>query len=88
MRRRPFASWFALAAALSSGQITLAADVDQRLTPPNFNGANTAWMLTTSALVLMMTAPGLALAERIAGKTVSDHMAAMQQYHAAVADLL
>ena len=26
--------------------------------------------------------------KRIAGKTVSDHMAAMKQYHAAVADLL
>src|SRR5205823_2140557 len=34
---------------------------DSRLTPPNFDRANNAWMLTSSALVLMMTAPGLAL---------------------------
>jgi Amt family ammonium transporter len=35
--------------------------VDARLTPPNFNAADTAWMMVSSALVLMMTAPGLAL---------------------------
>lgn len=29
--------------------------------PPNFDSGNIAWMLTSSALVLMMTAPGLAL---------------------------
>jgi ammonium transporter, Amt family len=29
--------------------------------PPEFNGADMAWMLVSSALVLMMTAPGLAL---------------------------
>lgn len=34
---------------------------DPRATPPLFDRANTAWMLTSSALVLMMTAPGLAL---------------------------
>jgi Amt family ammonium transporter len=34
---------------------------DPRSTPPNFDRANNAWMLVSSALVLMMTAPGLAL---------------------------
>ncbi len=34
---------------------------DPRTTPPLFDRANNAWMLTSSALVLMMTAPGLAL---------------------------
>src|SRR5690606_28160653 len=29
--------------------------------PPKIDGANTAWMLTSSALVLLMTLPGLAL---------------------------
>ncbi len=28
---------------------------------PSFDSGNIAWMLTSSALVLMMTAPGLAL---------------------------
>jgi len=37
------------------------APVDSRLTPDKFDRANNAWMLTSSALVLMMTAPGLAL---------------------------
>lgn len=37
------------------------AAVDPRLIPPNFNAADTAWMLVSSALVLMMTAPGLSL---------------------------
>ena len=34
---------------------------DPRLTPKDFNAADNAWMLVSSALVLMMTAPGLAL---------------------------
>src|SRR5215471_8940238 len=34
---------------------------DARSTPDKFDRANNAWMLTSSALVLMMTAPGLAL---------------------------
>jgi Amt family ammonium transporter len=34
---------------------------DPRLAPTGFDRGNTAWMLTSSALVLMMTAPGLAL---------------------------
>jgi len=36
-------------------------DPDPRVVPEGFDRANTAWMLTSSALVLMMTAPGLAL---------------------------
>ncbi|MFN0054932.1 MAG: ammonium transporter [Planctomycetales bacterium] len=48
-----FAAFFAKTA--------FAADVDPRLIPDKFDRANTAWMLTSSALVLMMTAPGLAL---------------------------
>lgn len=35
--------------------------LDQRATPAALNGADTAWMMVSSALVLMMTAPGLAL---------------------------
>lgn len=35
--------------------------VDPRATPDKFDRANNAWMLISSALVLMMTAPGLAL---------------------------
>ena len=38
-----------------------AAAPDPRLTPEKFDRANNAWMLVSSALVLMMTAPGLAL---------------------------
>ncbi len=34
---------------------------DPRATPDKFDRANNAWMLVASALVLMMTAPGLAL---------------------------
>src|SRR5579859_2890093 len=34
---------------------------DPRLVPPSFDRADNAWMLVSSALVLMMTAPGLAL---------------------------
>ena len=36
-------------------------EVDPRLAPTELNGADTAWMLVSSALVLMMTAPGLAM---------------------------
>src|SRR5579872_1080567 len=38
-----------------------AAEVDPRLAPAELSGADTAWMLVSSALVLMMTAPGLAM---------------------------
>lgn len=53
-----------LAAAIllvSGAQIAIADEPDQRLTPPGMQPADTAWMLVSSALVLMMTAPGLAL---------------------------
>jgi len=40
---------------------TAATVADARLIPEKFDRANNAWMLTSSALVLMMTAPGLAL---------------------------
>src|SRR6185369_7205918 len=38
-----------------------AVPLDPRTSPENLNGADTAWMMVSSALVLMMTAPGLAL---------------------------
>lgn len=41
----------------STSSSLLAAEGD----PPTFDSGNIAWMLTSSALVLMMTAPGLAL---------------------------
>lgn len=41
--------------------VTDAPPVDVRSTPDKFDRANTCWMLISSALVLMMTAPGLAL---------------------------
>lgn len=37
------------------------APVDPRTTPEGFDRANNAWMLVCAALVLMMTAPGLAM---------------------------
>ena len=40
---------------------SFADEADPRLIPEGFDRANTAWMLTSAALVLMMTAPGLAL---------------------------
>jgi Amt family ammonium transporter len=44
-----------LAALLAYGPAALAAE------PPKLDAANTAWMLTATVLVLMMTLPGLAL---------------------------
>jgi Amt family ammonium transporter len=41
--------------------LTAPAEVDPRLAPAELSGADTAWMLISSALVLMMTAPGLAM---------------------------
>lgn len=38
-----------------------AVSLDPRTMPPSFDAANTAWMMTATALVLIMTAPGLAL---------------------------
>lgn len=43
------------------GQDVAAAPLDPRITPVGFDRANTAWMLVCSALVLMMSAPGLAM---------------------------
>ncbi len=40
---------------------TSTAHADDRVLPAAANGADIAWMLTSSAFVLMMTAPGLAL---------------------------
>ena len=48
----------ALALALSAGQGRAATVVNSNLSP---NTGDTAWMLTSVALVLMMTIPGLAL---------------------------
>jgi Amt family ammonium transporter len=45
----------ALALALAHAPVALAAD------PPKLDAANTAWMITATALVLFMTLPGLAL---------------------------
>ena len=39
----------------------LASPLAQAGTTPSFNGGDTAWMLTSTALVLLMTVPGLAL---------------------------
>lgn len=48
---------FSLAAVLVTGVMARAEDAP----PPSINTGDNAWMLTSSALVLMMTAPGLAL---------------------------
>jgi Amt family ammonium transporter len=45
----------AIALALAHAPLALAAD------PPKLDAANTAWMITATALVLFMTLPGLAL---------------------------
>lgn len=62
VRRVGIATLFLL---IFAGNITYGQDApapaDPRLTPEGFDAASTAWMLTSSALVLMMTAPGLAL---------------------------
>ncbi len=50
---------FATAAAGAMG--TTAARAQQAAPPPALDSGNTAWMLTATALVLMMTIPGLAL---------------------------
>ena len=45
----------AIALLLAQASVAFAAD------PPKLDPANTAWMLTSSVLVLFMTLPGLAL---------------------------
>jgi Amt family ammonium transporter len=47
--------------AAAGASASPASPPDPRTTPDKFDRANNAWMLTSSALVLMMTAPGLAL---------------------------
>ena len=42
-------------------QLALADDPDPRLSPDGMSAADTGWILVSAALVLMMTAPGLAL---------------------------
>ena len=51
----------AFAEEASSLAAAAPAEIDPRLAPAELSGADTAWMLISSALVLMMTAPGLAL---------------------------
>ncbi len=48
-------------AAEPAAPVAAAPAPDQRLLPPGIDAADTAWMLVASALVLMMTAPGLAM---------------------------
>lgn len=61
MWREKYGLGLSLVLLLVCGGSAIAGDVDPRLTPEKFDRANTAWMLTSAALVLMMTAPGLAL---------------------------
>src|SRR6218665_1161296 len=49
------------AAAAPATTAPEAAPADSAAKPPVFNSGNIAWMLTSSALVLFMTAPGLAM---------------------------
>jgi ammonium transporter, Amt family len=59
MRRRYGALGLAI---LLAGSFAMPAAAQQSATaPPRFDTGDTAWMLTSSALVLMMTIPGLAL---------------------------
>jgi ammonium transporter, Amt family len=48
-------------AVLSLAPLLLFAPIALAAEPPKLDGANTAWMLTSSLLVLFMTLPGLAL---------------------------
>jgi Amt family ammonium transporter len=52
-------AWSSLAAAQSPGDPATAAAPAAE--PPKFDAGDNAWMLTSAALVLMMTGPGLAL---------------------------
>lgn len=61
MKRTLKTTIFALLASFSMVTLAWAEGVDDRLAPAKLDRGNTAWMLTSSALVLMMTAPGLAL---------------------------
>ena len=69
--RHLMASWWAIlliagsvvpiATATAQESGLEAGDTVAQVVEPEFSGADMAWMLTASALVLMMTAPGLAL---------------------------
>lgn len=61
MNRAAKIAVLALLASLSLATAAWAEGGDDRLAPAKLDRGNTAWMLTSSALVLMMTAPGLAL---------------------------
>jgi len=61
MKRTLRITVFALLASISMVSLAWAEGGDDRLAPAKLDRGNTAWMLTSSALVLMMTAPGLAL---------------------------
>jgi Amt family ammonium transporter len=52
--------WF-LTGSLGAALVLLASPAFAQDAPPEINGADTAWLLVSSALVLMMTIPGLAL---------------------------
>jgi Amt family ammonium transporter len=54
-------SWLAGAAAIAAVLLPAALAFAEEAAPPKIDSGDTAWMLTSSALVLMMTAPGLAL---------------------------
>ncbi|HMG78167.1 MAG TPA: ammonia channel protein, partial [Xanthobacteraceae bacterium] len=55
--RRWSAAWSAAAAAMPLGASAALADVPA----PAINAADTAWMISATALVLMMSIPGVAL---------------------------
>src|SRR5574342_664802 len=50
-----------MGAAVSAGAVLLHASQAWSAAPSKIDSGDTAWMLTSAALVLMMTAPGLAL---------------------------
>lgn len=62
-----------LAILLGYSSTALAEETAAAAPPPPFDSGTIAWMLTSSALVLMMTAPGLALfyGDSFARKTFS-----------------
>src|SRR5688572_17885054 len=65
MKQRVLRSLIVLTCCFAAGVPCLAQDVASAATAtapaPEYNGADIAWMLTSSALVLMMTGPGLAM---------------------------
>jgi ammonium transporter, Amt family len=53
--------WRLVSLALLGGLVSAATAFAEEATPPVIDSGDTAWVLTASALVLMMTLPGLAL---------------------------